>query len=104
MYHIGNFQAFSVILINTWFEHLLTVTIPNLHYKVSYVNPQHCELALAVCWMQGIGCYMFRIDDYNVVDATVNGNAARFINHSCDVSHGFLITNIVIMVDICHTE
>ena len=29
---------------------------------------------------------MFRIDDFDVVDATTSGNAARFINHSCDVS------------------
>ncbi|XP_064595526.1 LOW QUALITY PROTEIN: histone-lysine N-methyltransferase 2A-like [Liolophura sinensis] len=33
---------------------------------------------------KGIGCYMFRIDDMEVVDATVHGSAARFINHSCE--------------------
>ncbi|CAK6949284.1 histone-lysine N-methyltransferase 2B isoform X2 [Scomber scombrus] len=33
---------------------------------------------------KGIGCYMFRIDDFDVVDATMQGNAARFINHCCE--------------------
>jgi SET domain-containing protein len=48
-----------------------------------------------LCYQQGIGCYMFRIDDTDVVDATMKGSAARFINHSCDVRqfmHDILIT------------
>ncbi|KAK3107018.1 hypothetical protein FSP39_005247 [Pinctada imbricata] len=33
---------------------------------------------------KGIGCYMFRIDDDDVIDATLHGSPARFINHSCE--------------------
>ncbi|CAB4060363.1 Histone-lysine N-methyltransferase set1,Histone-lysine N-methyltransferase SETD1B-A,Histone-lysine N-methyltransferase 2B,Histone-lysine N-methyltransferase trithorax,Histone-lysine N-methyltransferase 2A,Histone-lysine N-methyltransferase, H3 lysine-4 specific,Histone-lysine N-methyltransferase SETD1B [Lepeophtheirus salmonis] len=33
---------------------------------------------------RGIGCYMFRVDNDTVIDATLKGNAARFINHCCD--------------------
>lgn len=34
---------------------------------------------------QGIGSsYLFRIDDDKVIDATIMGNQARFINHHCD--------------------
>ncbi|XP_064424837.1 histone-lysine N-methyltransferase 2A isoform X2 [Latimeria chalumnae] len=43
---------------------------------------------------KGIGCYMFRIDDYEVVDATMHGNAARFINHSCEPNCYSRVINI----------
>ncbi|PRP78367.1 histone-lysine N-methyltransferase MLL [Planoprotostelium fungivorum] len=33
---------------------------------------------------KGLGCYMFRLNDYHIIDATVKGNKARFVNHSCD--------------------
>jgi len=33
---------------------------------------------------RGFGCYMFKIKDDEIIDATMKGNKARFINHSCD--------------------
>jgi histone-lysine N-methyltransferase MLL1 len=33
---------------------------------------------------KGMGCYMFRVNDEWVVDATMTGGPARFLNHSCD--------------------
>ena len=33
---------------------------------------------------QNRGIYMFRLDDERVVDATMTGGVARYINHSCD--------------------
>ena len=36
---------------------------------------------------KGIGdCYMFRLDDNHVIDATIYGNKARYLNHSCDAN------------------
>lgn len=36
---------------------------------------------------KGIGSsYLFRVDHDYIIDATKQGNLARFINHCCDVS------------------
>jgi SET domain-containing protein len=35
------------------------------------------------------GIYMFRLDDDCVVDATMSGCLARYINHSCEVNTNF---------------
>jgi len=29
-------------------------------------------------------CYLFRLDKFDIVDATLQGNMARFVNHCCD--------------------
>ena len=37
--------------------------------------------------MTGIGdCYMFRLDDQQIIDATFFGGKARYLNHSCDAN------------------
>ncbi len=39
---------------------------------------------------------MFRVDSFDVIDATECGDAARFINHSCEVRpviHTYLYLN-----------
>lgn len=56
-----------------------------IEYAGEVIRSVVCDLREKYYESRGIGCYMFRIDDNFVVDATLKGNAARFINHSCDV-------------------
>lgn len=47
--------------------------------RIADVRERHYE-------QMGIGSsYLFRVDGEQVIDATVKGNHARFINHSCEV-------------------
>jgi SET domain-containing protein len=54
-------------------------------HNFQVIRSIHTDRREKIYESRGIGCYMFRIDDDTVVDATMKGNAARFINHSCEV-------------------
>ena len=34
---------------------------------------------------RGIACYLFALDGELIIDSSMKGNSARFINHCCDV-------------------
>ncbi|XP_059477073.1 histone-lysine N-methyltransferase trithorax [Neocloeon triangulifer] len=55
-----------------------------IEYAGEVIRSIHTDRREKIYESRGIGCYMFRIDDDTVVDATMKGNAARFINHSCE--------------------
>lgn len=43
---------------------------------------------------EGLGTYLFKIDEHKIVDATVKSNRARFTNHSCDPNMAAKIVNV----------
>lgn len=54
-----------------------------VEYVGELIRPALSDLREARYQNMGIGCYMFQIVPGLIVDATLCGNAARFINHSC---------------------
>ena len=56
-----------------------------IEYAGELIRSVLCDKREAYYDAHHIGTYMFRIDDELVVDATMKGNSARFINHCCEV-------------------
>lgn len=54
-----------------------------IEYVGEIIRPTISDLREKRYMQQGIGCYMFEIVAGKIVDATLCGNAARYINHSC---------------------
>jgi len=55
-----------------------------IEYKGDIIRNEVSERREKRYEAQNRGVYMFRIDDERVIDATMAGGPARYINHSCD--------------------
>lgn len=56
-----------------------------IEYVGSVVRQSVADLREKQYEQSGIGSsYLFRVDHETIIDATMNGNLARFINHSCN--------------------
>eukprot|EP00898_Chlorokybus_atmophyticus_P000465 jgi/Chlat1/1419/Chrsp12S00102 len=54
-----------------------------IEYLGDLVRPSVADLRERRYREQGRDCYLFKVDDVQVVDATMFGDISRFINHSC---------------------
>lgn len=55
-----------------------------IEYKGEIIRSEVCECREIRYTAENRGVYMFRIDEEFVIDATMAGGPARYINHSCD--------------------
>lgn len=55
-----------------------------IEYMGEVIRPITSDKREAYYDSKGIGCYMFEVEPGRIVDATLRGNRARYINHSCD--------------------
>lgn len=55
-----------------------------IEYVGEVIRSEVCERREKRYLAQNRGTYMFRIDDDWVIDATMSGSLARYVNHSCD--------------------
>lgn len=55
-----------------------------IEYKGEVIRPIVADSREKIYSALGFSDYMFRVDDDTIVDATMKGSIARFINHSCE--------------------
>jgi len=55
-----------------------------VEYIGEYISNEIADIRQSIYYEYGYDDYMFRANDAEVIDATLQGNIARFINHSCD--------------------
>ncbi|ULU00152.1 hypothetical protein L3Y34_000988 [Caenorhabditis briggsae] len=55
-----------------------------IEYKGEIIRSELCEVREKRYNAQNRGVYMFRLDEEWVIDATMSGGPARYVNHSCD--------------------
>ncbi|XP_050538533.1 histone-lysine N-methyltransferase 2D-like isoform X4 [Daktulosphaira vitifoliae] len=55
-----------------------------IEYIGEIIRSQLCDYREKLYEAKNRGIYMFRLDDDRVVDATISGGLARYINHSCN--------------------
>lgn len=65
-----------------------------IEYAGELIRSPLADLREARYDAEGLGTYFFRIDELQIVDATVKSNRARFTNHSCDPNMSAKIAHV----------
>ena len=62
----------------------IEANVPLLPYYGVIVGPHLAENLESLYESLGLGCYFFKLSPTLIIDATLGGSSARFVNHSCD--------------------